>query len=588
MKRFLLAMVVASVLTAPALVPNFAVAQTPQAASARSGNVIDAALEPGATPAAQLNRCHTDLVARGGGICDLTGFSTPQTLDSTVSFGGSRVNELFRCNPATVWQPARPSMTLFHVGADGTLEGCQINVSNLAFTGNAILVNTTVSDGDTLTLRDLVILDGTGYDKLHNQGNAIALQADNATGSQAIAFVKVHHIRTIGFLNAIDMDASVATGEPAGQWINGNVLDDIEAKNAVNCITMNTGRQNVPGDTIDGNIFDKIQCEAGPASVNWLNATGSAAMGIGPSQIAFNRGTNMQAWDGGAAVMQSAATYNNFAGMQIGIAVPSTAGPGNVFSDSSYYQRKVFPNLLPDTDFRSGFTYWSRPGSAWTVAGGAGCNGTAGIVEGPADSGIYRSTTSLPVTVAPGQTYSVTACIDASHITAGSPNLNVLSYPKGTNLANFYVHPGYNNRVFVKFTVPPGTAQLRVTFNSGGAVLSGSSTLVFSAPMMQWSNSPTNYVSGYAATLSYFRGPSGNQIQSAPAHIVEIRGNLSAGTLPYTFDDDAQFSSATTYTCAVSDTTSTSANIRPVRDSGSQVTFRGKGNDSFEGFCIGN
>jgi hypothetical protein len=598
MKPVLLAIAITSALAAPAFAQSPVAAKVPETGGTLTGplvvpqlnTVLYADQEPGATPDIRINRCHADLIAKDGGICDLTGFSTstPLTLAATVSFGGNGVKEVFRCNPATVWQPGTATMTMFNVGADGTLEGCQIDVSNLPFTGNAVLVNTTVSDGSSLTLRDLVILNGTGYDTRHNQGNAIAIQSDNPSGSQAIAFVRVHHIRTIGFLNAIDLDDSVGTGKASGQWINGNIFDDIEARNAVDCITLNTGRQNIAGDTIDGNIFDKIQCEAGPASVNWLNATGSASMGIGASQIAFNRGTNMQAWDGGAVVMQSAATYNNFAGMQIGIAPPPTAGPGNVLSDSSYYQRKVFPNLLPDTDFRSGFTFWSRPAPAWSVTPGAGCNGTAGIAEGSADSRAFHSTLSLPVAVVVGQTYSVTACIDASHITGGSPNMNVLAYPEGTNLGNFYVHPGYNNRVFVKFRVPAGTSQVQVNFNSGGAVLSKSNTLVFSAPMMQWSNSPTNYVAGYAPSLTYYQGSSGNQEQSAPAHIVAIAGTLSGGSKAWAFDEAAQFSSATSYTCAVSDTTSISSGVRPLRNSGSRVTFQGTGNDTFEGFCIGH
>ena len=478
-------------------------------ATAKSlNNVYKVEQFSGATADVQLNACIAQLTTLTGGICDATGYgATNQTIAATVTVGNSGNNPIkVIMSNATTFRPSSAlcvaGSKVFEIEQNGQLIGLSVNadancpVSTSPFYGNVVVFDTTIAGADTTLLQDANIFsNGT-------TGNAIAFLTDNTTGTQYQTFVKLEHVRTTGFLNALDMDNSVGTGTSGGQFINGNIIDDFVAVSPVNCITMNTGSQGVAGDSIDGNIVSKFQCEG--QTGNYLNMTGTVA-----SQISFNRFIDFVAWDSpsrNSLVMGAAATFNYISGISIAIYPPSTAGFGNIFEQTDDFQQKVQPNLLQDTDFVQGTSVWNAT-SAAAVVSGVGCQDTTAFVA--TTSGTAADVWLEPVDVVPGATYTLTACMNESSATSGQVNLNVIvidstnpSYPSGTNIKNYYLTVGQSqSRILMLFTIPTGVTSVQILWNDPSVVFTTANTVSFSAPMLQYGSTNTDYVSASATPL---------------------------------------------------------------------------------------
>lgn len=141
-------------------------------------------------------------------------------------------------------------------------------------------------------------------------------------------------------------------------------------------------------------------------------------------------------------------------------------------------------NMVPDPVIVSGFTTWSNPGAAWSItAGGGSLVGLNVLTVSSAATNTNQLSQSASIPVIPGQVYTLSGYVDASHVTAGNP---VWQLTDGNH--HFYsavAQPGSLGRVQVQFTAPSGVTSLILQADTNSATISSGQTLSFGAPLLQ-------------------------------------------------------------------------------------------------------
>jgi hypothetical protein len=145
-------------------------------------------------------------------------------------------------------------------------------------------------------------------------------------------------------------------------------------------------------------------------------------------------------------------------------------------------------NLIPDSDGTS---------LTWTGDAGLVFNATAGAVAGGAwrytgtgAASTSRARTSQLIVVTPGKTCTLSAYIDASHVTSiaggGNPFFGVFN-PAITTLYASVAQPlGSNGRLNVSFVVPSGVTQVVVVLSTNNCTVASGQLLVFSDAQLEF------------------------------------------------------------------------------------------------------
>ncbi len=141
-------------------------------------------------------------------------------------------------------------------------------------------------------------------------------------------------------------------------------------------------------------------------------------------------------------------------------------------------------NLLPDTNFKQGGTYWTVP-SGVTITAGAGAAGDNAFTYGL--SGTPSGTIYIPVNaVIPNlqlnQTYTIGANINAATMTAGTVSVQLCTTPTcSSHYANATANPGTAGPISATVNAPSFTGPYFAIVISGVA---GSGTLAISEPYL--------------------------------------------------------------------------------------------------------
>jgi|GEM_PF-2179676 len=189
-------------------------------------------------------------------------------------------------------------------------------------------------------------------------------------------------------------------------------------------------------------------------------------------------------------------------------------------------------NLVPDSDFVFGFTYWPtgyNRGYA-VISNGAGASGgnavTASGTGSPHNFNFYSKY--IPVTA--GVTYTISCYMDATNITSGQAlHIDVIS--PGNTL--FYVlsqPPGKKGRVSGTFTVPSGVSEVQVVLDADNATWPTNTNILWSNPQLEVGSVATAYKANLADFTSGYLLAGASQIDlSSSIHL-----NKTANYITYT------------------------------------------------------
>lgn len=96
------------------------------------------------------------------------------------------------------------------------------------------------------------------------------------------------------------------------------------------------------------------------------------------------------------------------------------------------------------------------------------------------------------VTVTPGATYTVSAAINATSVTAGNPCIGVFNPTFTVGYVVAYQNPGNNGVVSATVTIPQGVTQVRVIEDTDDATVTAGQQVTWSNPVFTLSGSSTN------------------------------------------------------------------------------------------------
>ena len=253
----------------------------------------------GATADVQLNACIAAL--SGGGICDARGYGNSlQSIAATVTVGAG---QMILFNPATKFQPASSSITMFSLTAGATVRGGWFDVSNqpsfsgraVAFTGNYWDVFSVGTQGMHTVLSNVKITGVNGGSPIIT-GDAIYL---GATASNAIAYLSIYDVNVEGFANCIHLQAS------GNAWINGNMFANVGCSYSVIGVNLDNSGTN----TIEGNQFVNLNIQYGSG------VTTSGIQSTNTGIVRYNQFVNTDVWDTTSVPpinFTSANTYTNY------------------------------------------------------------------------------------------------------------------------------------------------------------------------------------------------------------------------------------------------------------------------------------
>ncbi len=177
-------------------------------------------------------------------------------------------------------------------------------------------------------------------------------------------------------------------------------------------------------------------------------------------------------------------------------------------------------NLVPGT--LASFTTDSNE----TLTPGAGKFGDAALVyTGTGSAGPSTSASSQNITVAPGEVLTFGGFIDATNVTAGSPQWCLAVGAGGVLILCASATPGLKGRVATNYTVPAaGITSVRLATELNGATVASGKTLTFSSPTVLAGAYPQTYTGGGAVscagvvTLSGGAATFSNSCVSAASH----------------------------------------------------------------------
>lgn len=275
-----------------------------------------------------------------------------------------------------------------------------------------------------------------------------------------------------------------------------------------------------------------------------------SASNSGPATLAFNAlapapivtaaGAALTGGEiGTGATMQL--TYDG-ANFVLGASVPVLA-PGSVAGSAIQGAGNV--NLIPDSEFRLGSTYWTvaAPLAIQTGGGVGGGNALAAAGTGAALANVEAYCSAIAVR--PG-TYILSAWIDARNVTSVTqPAWLLMSPDRSTTYGSVVAAAGAYERVQSSIAVPSGVTQAIAVFSTEGCTVASGASLVTSAPQLELAPAATS--SAPSQATSYRPGPGGevagvnasNQVTTqsvAPAAInnIAIAENTSSQPIAVT------------------------------------------------------
>jgi hypothetical protein len=147
----------------------------------------------------------------------------------------------------------------------------------------------------------------------------------------------------------------------------------------------------------------------------------------------------------------------------------------------------ITKNLVPDSDIKLASTYWSLEAST-TILNKGGASSTNAFALSSAGTGTNIAMRSIPFNLVCGKTYTLSAYIDASYATTGTPVIAVYSVDGATTYGQQYQPFGVTGLVSSTFVFAPsgctsGTlSQVIIAGNNAGSTIASGHSVLWSAP----------------------------------------------------------------------------------------------------------
>jgi hypothetical protein len=198
-------------------------------------------------------------------------------------------------------------------------------------------------------------------------------------------------------------------------------------------------------------------------------------------------------------------------------------------------------NILTDSD-GTGSTWTGDSGLVFSSTGGLAGSGGKWTYTGTGSASTFRFKKSLTANVIPGQQYTLSGYIDATHVTSITGGAPPVWEVTDLAVANVYAAAsltiGTSGRASATFTVPEGVNQVVVILDTDNCTVASGTSLVFSNPQLEIASTASTYQSSNSAP--YVLGSTGIvTFATAPAAGVPLTwsGNFY---FRCRFTDDAQ------------------------------------------------
>jgi YVTN family beta-propeller protein len=286
----------------------------------------------------------------------------------------------------------------------------------------------------------------------------------------------------------------LVTGAYMAYWVDGALMENVPTTGGA--LQWTTSALTVGSHTIACTGGDANYNSAG---VNYTEAvTGSTFSSLSSSVTPSSYGQAVKLSSlvsTGGSVPTGTVTFLNGA---------STIGTSTVASMSA-------TNLIPDSNFQSGSTYWTVVGTEPMVAGVGGMLGGNGFVyTGTGSPAGWMGNTSSVVTVVPGATYTFSGFVDATAVTNGVAQWMIFNPSINTEYAEADMKAGSKGRIFSTFTVPAGVTQVvfitdtsNLTATNGGQVVWGEPQLELASQMGPYVKTGTTATAGYGGVATF-------------------------------------------------------------------------------------
>jgi Bacterial Ig-like domain (group 3)/NHL repeat len=152
-------------------------------------------------------------------------------------------------------------------------------------------------------------------------------------------------------------------------------------------------------------------------------------------------------------------------------------------------------NLLLDSNFESGSTFWGLNPTLPIVSGAAGMlGGNAFVYTGTGAASSFEFNPSVPITVTPGATYTLSGYIDATSVTSGTPEWAVFNTAISVGIAGVTINPGTKGRISVTFVMPADISQVVFLCDTANSTVSNGGQVIFSNPQLEQASTLGPYV----------------------------------------------------------------------------------------------
>ena len=195
----------------------------------------------------------------------------------------------------------------------------------------------------------------------------------------------------------------------------------------------------------------------------------------------------------------AAPTFRTIAATDVPTLNQNTTGNANTATLAATVTPTLTMNLIPDSNFQFGQTYWSLS-SGMSIVNGGGIDSTNAITSDSTNSGSYGSSWSTPTWLVCGHTYYFSAFFDSSQSTGGNIAATIFSADRSTYITGTFVPPGTHGVVGTALTYAPtgcttGTLSA-VVFNliSALAIIPTGKTVSWSTPMITEGTTQVSYV----------------------------------------------------------------------------------------------
>lgn len=162
-------------------------------------------------------------------------------------------------------------------------------------------------------------------------------------------------------------------------------------------------------------------------------------------------------------------------------------------------------NLIPDFDGNVGGQWIADASVPYSAAGGV-VSGGSWVYTGTGAASGFHFPKSATFNVVPGQQYTLSAYINASHVTAGNPFVGIYDPTVVTQYVQLNQASGVNGQVSVNWTCPAGVTQVKVIFDTNNCTVTNATTLVFSNPQLSLQTVGTTLYMDLAKIRAYRDG----------------------------------------------------------------------------------